>query len=104
MTALDRIQPKRLARFDAGALVLGVTQLEDRIYAVCGSNKILVYDAMTFAQLDDVILEGRKTDVWDITAYNEKRSMYVYDFANRCVSQVTNEGRHIKEWIRHESR
>jgi len=78
---------------------MGVTQLHDVVYIVCGvSSTILRFNATTRQRLTDIDVKGLK-DPWDIAACEQTSQLYVADWGGKCVWRVSADSADIKRWL-----
>jgi len=78
--------------------VIGVTQLGDVVYMVCGeSSSIVRFNATTHQRLTDINVNGL-SEPWDVAACQQTSQLYVPDYIDECIWRVSADGADIKRW------
>jgi len=78
---------------------MGVTQLHDVVYIVCGvSSTISRFNARTHQRLTDIVVEDMR-DPWDIVACERTSQIYVADNYKVCIWRVSSDGEDIERWL-----
>jgi len=78
--------------------VLGVTQLHDVVFMVCGaSSTILKFNARTHQRLTDIDVEDLKVPT-DIAVCEQTSHVYVAD-DEKCIWRVSADGADFKHWL-----
>jgi len=78
--------------------VLGVTQLHDVVYIVCGAPSIISrFNATTHQRLTDIVVKDLRVP-WDIVACERTSRVYVADYG-KCIWRVSSDGEDIKRWL-----
>jgi len=100
---ISALQVKPLRKYRFENRVVGVTQLDNKIYVTLQrSTSLLTYDAMSFVKLGDVELtlqDGEPIDIQDIASCSRNHCMYVTDRNNLCTLRLTDEGRTVINWL-----
>ena len=80
--------------------VVGVTWLEDKIYAVCRWSNIVhaFQDREPFDAVEEGIIIKEMTDPCDISASEVRRSTFISDNYNRCLWKVHTSDGTISKW------
>jgi len=77
--------------------VMGVTQLHDVVYIVCGwSSTISRFNARTHQRLTDINVKGLRYP-WDIVACERTSQIYVTDY--KCIWRVSSDRVDVKRWL-----
>jgi len=78
--------------------VVGVTQLHDIVYILCGaSSTISRFNARTHQRLTDIKVKDL-SESWDIVACERTSQVYVAD-SLECIWRVSSDGEDIKRWL-----
>ena len=72
-----------------------MTQLDDKIFAVCHWSGTIEVFGLNYEQLEDIKVKGLKQPR-DIVACSETRSLYVADWGSDCVWRVSTDRRFDK--------
>jgi len=100
---ISALQVKLLRKHSFDTRVVGVTQLDNKIYVTLQqSTSLLTYDTVSFVKLGDVELileDGEPIDILAIAACSRNHCMYATDRNNLCTLRLTNEGRTVINWL-----
>jgi len=99
---LEKIELERLTSLQVKDKLWGVAELDGRIYVLCGSRTVVVYDGSTFERLTEAEVRDKSLDAFDIAACTINHCLYVLDGNKRDVWRLKNEQSQPDLWLRTE--